>query len=588
MALEPDRLDLERGLALASDPQALALGQDYRWVSAHRSAHRSATARMALEPDRLDLERGLALASDPQALALGQDYRWVSAHRSAYRSAHRSAHRSATARMALEPDRPDLERGLALASDPQALALGQDYRSLRMAKLFLKDKHIVVSDDSVCCRKMKRAMPPSSSSSTALVVANGEGAAAAPPPEEEMELPVDLTQLPMVPMAKTLLLVNNFVANTTRFLNHFAYECEERIARVSTNLTRVEILLAILEAKLDSIPDLTVTEMAPANELELSEGSTAKASALKLKDDPAYATYFTMRRLGMPDGAIEHKMRMDGVDPSILKYFTMQKMGLPEGAIRHKLMMDGVTLDILSEVIINLFTSYVDDVTGEEVKDLRKSGLFKSISRRVNRSMNPSLMRMLSLTFIFLLSQHFIAPLVQQYAHAIYFAIMVTTANDVAPTNMTEEVFTSLMLFVGIVINASIIGSAANLLANLDKVAIARKNQMDSINDYMRFKKVPLALQDKIRRYYEYALSTRIVDPTQTLFADLPDRLKLSLRLTLHDTFIRKVPLFRVCSNAGVIAIVQCLHPVVAMPHEIIIGQGEISILYVASEIARS
>ncbi|GLD92587.1 hypothetical protein PINS_up001146 [Pythium insidiosum] len=153
---------------------------------------------------------------------------------------------------------------------------------------------------------------------------------------------------------------------------------------------------------------------------------------------------------------------------------------------------------------------------------------------------------------------------------------MVTTANDVGPTNTTEEVFTSLMLFVGIVINASIIGSAANLLANLDKVAIARKNQMDSINDYMRFKKVPLALQDKIRRYYEYALSTRIVDPTQTLFADLPDRLKLSLRLTLHDAFIRKVPLFRVCSNAGVIAIVQCLHPVVAMPQEIIIGQGEI------------
>ncbi|KAJ0410712.1 hypothetical protein ATCC90586_008297 [Pythium insidiosum] len=286
-----------------------------------------------------------------------------------------------------------------------------------------------------------------------------------------------------------------------------------------------------------------------------------------------------------------------------------------------------VIVDImyLVEIVLSLFTSYIDDTTGEEVKKLSsirrnylssfflidamssfptsltgsdnvllnlikllkvvrvlklsETGLFKSISQRVNRSMNPSLMRMLSLTFIFLLSQHYIADssLMRQYTNAMYFALMVTTANDVGPTNTTEKIFTSLMLFVGIVINASIIGSAANLLANLDKVAIARKNQMDSINDYMRFKKVPLALQDKIRRYYEYALSTRIVDPTQTLFADLPDRLKLSLRLTLHDTFIRKVPLFRVCSNAGVIAIVQCLHPVVAMPYEVILGQGEMA-----------
>lgn len=29
--------------------------------------------------------------------------------------------------------------------------------------------------------------------------------------------------------------------------------------------------------------------------------------------------YFTMRRLGMPDQIIEHKLLMDGVDPGILR-----------------------------------------------------------------------------------------------------------------------------------------------------------------------------------------------------------------------------------------------------------------------------
>ncbi|EGZ25384.1 hypothetical protein PHYSODRAFT_479009 [Phytophthora sojae] len=308
-----------------------------------------------------------------------------------------------------------------------------------------------------------------------------------------------------------------------------------------------------------------------------------------------------------------------------------------------------VDIIYLIEMVLNFFTSYEDDATGEEIKDLDKirrnyiqswflvdavssfpssligttnglltlskilkvarvakvsdSGLVRTVSGHIDRSMNPSMLRMLKLTVIFLVSQHLIActyyyislnqsvettwapnheirhsnSLGQQYVDAFYFAIMVTTANDVNPTTPIEKLFTSVMLFVGIVINASIIGSAANLLANLDKEEIARKNQMDSINDYLRFKKVPLVLQNKIRRYYDYALTTRLQDPTENLFADLPDRLKLLLKLNLHSEFVRKVPLFRALSHSGVVAIVQCLVPVVAMPGEVIIVCGEVA-----------
>ncbi|KAG3105012.1 hypothetical protein PI125_g13515 [Phytophthora idaei] len=290
-----------------------------------------------------------------------------------------------------------------------------------------------------------------------------------------------------------------------------------------------------------------------------------------------------------------------------------------------------VVVDViyLIEMVLNFFTSYEDDATGEEIKELDKirrsylqswflidailkvarvakisdSGLVRTVSGHIDRSMNPSMLRMLKLTVIFLVSQHLIActyyyissnqsidttwapthdirnsdSLGQQYVDAFYFAIMVTTANDVNPITPIEKLFTSVMLFVGIVINASIIGSAANLLANLDKEEIARKNHMDSINDYLRFKKVPLGLQNKIRRYYDYALTTRLQDPTENLFVDLPDRLKLLLKLNLHSEFVRKVPLFRALSHSGVVAIIQCLVPIVAMPGEIIIVYGEVA-----------
>ncbi|KAF1779468.1 Cyclic nucleotide-binding-like [Phytophthora cactorum] len=223
-----------------------------------------------------------------------------------------------------------------------------------------------------------------------------------------------------------------------------------------------------------------------------------------------------------------------------------------------------VVVDViyLIEMVLNFFTSYEDDATGRRSRNSIKSGgvIFKAgfLSMLLNQSIDTTWA-----------PTHDIRnsdSLGQQYVDAFYFAIMVTTANDVNPITPIEKLFTSVMLFVGIVINASIIGSAANLLANLDKEEIARKNHMDSINDYLRFKKVPLGLQNKIRRYYDYALTTRLQDPTENLFVDLPDRLKLLLKLNLHSDFVRKVPLFRALSHSGVVAIIQCLVPIVACP----------------------
>ncbi|OQR89617.1 Voltage-gated Ion Channel (VIC) Superfamily [Thraustotheca clavata] len=232
---------------------------------------------------------------------------------------------------------------------------------------------------------------------------------------------------------------------------------------------------------------------------------------------------------------------------------------------------------------------------------LSKSPLFASITAYVSRKMNPAVLRMLKLGLIFILSQHLMAcsyywlvayeginehtweppfhfndSLSDRYVGAFYFAIMVTTANDLAPETTIERIFTSVMLLIGIGINASIIGSAANLLANLDKTEVARKEHLDSINDYLRFKKVPLALQDKIRHYYDYVWTVRPSDKQNQLFVDLPDRLKLQLTLSLHRDFINKVPLFKALSPGGAIAIVQCMESVVAMPQDLIIREGEL------------
>jgi hypothetical protein len=77
--------------------------------------------------------------------------------------------------------------------------------------------------------------------------------------------------------------------------------------------------------------------------------------------------YTRMKKAGLPEGAIRHRMMQDGVDPAdadlffgvapaapskktldeaslkeLEKYTRMKKAGLPEGAIRHRMMQDGV------------------------------------------------------------------------------------------------------------------------------------------------------------------------------------------------------------------------------------------------------
>ena len=55
----------------------------------------------------------------------------------------------------------------------------------------------------------------------------------------------------------TFLLLNGFIADTTRFLNAFSATAESRLQGMSTAISRLEKNLILLEAKLARIPGLT-------------------------------------------------------------------------------------------------------------------------------------------------------------------------------------------------------------------------------------------------------------------------------------------------------------------------------------------
>ena len=121
---------------------------------------------------------------------------------------------------------------------------------------------------------------------------------------------------------------------------------------------------------LDLDREKSFNEQLPADSNTENEGPC-------LKDDPKYAKYFKMLKMGLPKGAVQNAMQRDNVDDFVLdldpekslisqtkspqpagqpplkedpryqKYFKMLKMGLPKGAVRNAMERDSVDPVIL-------------------------------------------------------------------------------------------------------------------------------------------------------------------------------------------------------------------------------------------------
>ena len=139
-----------------------------------------------------------------------------------------------------------------------------------------------------------------------------------------------------VPHQTTLHLVNNFVLQTTRFLNRFSITCEEKLAEVSRGIQSLEISLSIIEAKLkikglEAAPATAPAPAPAAPPVQAAAPSTAppvaeatpqtepepepvQPAGVKVKDHPNYKRFVKMLDLGVPLQAVKNKMTSEAPD----------------------------------------------------------------------------------------------------------------------------------------------------------------------------------------------------------------------------------------------------------------------------------
>jgi voltage-gated potassium channel len=120
-----------------------------------------------------------------------------------------------------------------------------------------------------------------------------------------------------------------------------------------------------------------------------------------------------------------------------------------------------------------------------------------------------------------------------------------------------------------------IIGNVATLIANIDVARANYQAKMEEINDFLRTKRVPGTLQSRVRNYYAYLWETQKSVTNVSITEELPHTLSMEISLFLNRSILEKVSLFKNANEIFIREIVQLLRPLVFLPDDYIILQGE-------------
>jgi voltage-gated potassium channel len=165
------------------------------------------------------------------------------------------------------------------------------------------------------------------------------------------------------------------------------------------------------------------------------------------------------------------------------------------------------------------------------------------------------------------------------YLRSFYWAITTIATigyGDVTPITPIQTIFTISVQLIGAGLYGYVIAIFASLIANLDSARKKFSEQMDEINTFMRFRKIPLDLQKQIRSYYDYLWESRRGYSEAHVLADLPDSLRLKVSIFTNKSMLEKVPIFEGAGDALVEELLMHLKPAIFTPGDYVFRTGDV------------
>ena len=165
-----------------------------------------------------------------------------------------------------------------------------------------------------------------------------------------------------------------------------------------------------------------------------------------------------------------------------------------------------------------------------------------------------------------------------QYIYSFYWSTLtLTTIGETPqPVEDVEYVFVTLDFLVGVLIFATVVGNVGSMITNMNRARAEFQNRMDSVKQYMEFRKVGKELERRVIEWFEYLWSNKQSLDEQSILSTLPDKLKAEIAIHVHLEALRQVSLFQDCEPGLLVELVLKLKLQVFGPGDYICRKGDV------------
>lgn len=164
-----------------------------------------------------------------------------------------------------------------------------------------------------------------------------------------------------------------------------------------------------------------------------------------------------------------------------------------------------------------------------------------------------------------------------KYMHAFFWgAGMVTSLvpRDIEPVTVLESIVTTITMFFGLLLNAFVISSLTQALAQMDSKREIVGKQLNMMKTYLVLKSIPSDLRHRILEYHDYLFTSSAAFADMNMFARMPAALTTQLDLSTNRKLIGHTPFFRDVSDATLVSLLSSFYPLVSVPGQLIAVGG--------------